>query len=105
MPTSTDAFSTIAQLGLGLAGFSGVAIVLTRRDDAFPRFQMYRLGIMLGTTLGATFLALLPLILVQTGMGVSTGIRVASSVMVVFTVVFMAYCFSAIHHMRSTVPE
>ena len=105
MPTSTDAFSTIAQLGLGLAGFSGVAIVLGRGEDAFPRFQRYRLGIMLGTSLGATFLALVPLILVETDLGAATGMRVASAVMVAFTVVFLAYYLSAIHHMRSTVPE
>lgn len=100
-----DALTAIAQLGLGLAGFSGVAIALTRGDDGFPRFLRYRLGIMLGTTLGATFLALAPLVLVEFGMGPAASIRTASSLMALFTVGYLAYYVSGTRHIRKTVPE
>lgn len=102
---STDSLAIIAQLGLGLAGFSGIAIVFTRGGTAFLRFEAYRLGVMLGTTLGATFLALVPLVLVGFGIGPWASIRMASGLMAMLTVVYAAYYLSAIRYMLSAVPE
>jgi hypothetical protein len=96
---------TVAEIALGLAGFSGIAIVLTRSGGRLLRFEAYRLGILLGTTLGATFLALLPLVLLEFGIERSTALRFSSAVMSAFTIVFMAYFISAIRYLRTTMPE
>lgn len=96
---------TIAQLGLGLAGFSGIALVLTRGGSALTRLETDRLGIMLGSSLGATFLGLLPLILPGFRLDETAACRTASAVMAVYTTGFLRYYVSKTLGMRSRAPE
>ena len=46
-----ESLAAIAQLGLGLAGFSGIGLVLTRTAGRLQRFELYRLGIATPVTL------------------------------------------------------
>jgi hypothetical protein len=100
-----QALSTFAQIGLGLAGFSGIGMLLTRSSARLSRFEAYRLGIMLGTTLGATFLAVLPLALDEFGWGVPATVRVCAALMAVYSFGFVAYFGRAIRYMLTVVPE
>jgi len=101
----TDSLGTMAEVGLGLAGFSGIAILLTRGGAQLARFEAHRLGIMLGTTLGGTFLALLPLVLLNLQVSELASGRVAAGLMAVFSAGFIAYFVTAIRHMQLDVPE
>ena len=86
-----ESLAAIAQLGLGLAGFSGIGLVLTRTAGRLQRFELYRLGIMLGTAIGAMFLSLVPIAIAQFGAGDETTCRVSAGIMAAY--------------FRKTVPE
>lgn len=60
----SDGLAIIAEVSLGLAGFSGVVVILGRRDA----FLSLRLAILLATSLGAMLMALLPFALVELGL-------------------------------------
>jgi hypothetical protein len=101
----TETLGTIAQLGVGLAGFSGIALVLTRGGSALTRLETDRLGIMLGSSLGATFLALLPLVLASFRLDDTAACRSASAVLAAYTAGFLRYYVSRTLRMRATAPE
>ena len=105
MPFDPESLAALAQLGLGLAGFSGIGLLLTRRSGQLQRFEIYRLGIMLGTAVGAMFLSLLPVALSQFGLRAETVCRVASGSMAVFSLAFVVYFLAATRYFLSTVPE
>jgi hypothetical protein len=100
-----ETLGTIAQLGLGLAGFSGIALVLTRGGAALTRLEVDRLGIMLGSSLGATFLGLLPLVLRAFPVEAEVACRIASAAMAAYTAVFLRYYVVATLRMRTAAPE
>jgi hypothetical protein len=56
---NTGSLETIAQIALGLAGFSGVFVALTQHGK-FEVADRFRLQALLFTSMGAMFLALLP---------------------------------------------
>ena len=98
-----ETLGVIAQLGLGLAGFSGIALVLMRRGSEFSRLESDRLAIMLSVSLGATFLAVLPLVL--SDLPAETECNVVSAVMAVYTAVFLSYFVKATLKIKSSAPE
>ena len=100
-----ETLGTIAQLGLGLAGFSGIALVLTRGGAELSRLEVDRLGIMLGSSLGASFLGLLPLVIGAYVEAEGHGCRIASGAMAVYTAGFLRYYVRATLRMRAEAPE
>ena len=100
-----DALAGIAQLGLGLAGFRGIGLVLTSSAGRLQRVELYRLGVMLGTAMGAMFLSLLPIAVAQFGVRGETVCRVSAGIMAVYTAGYATFFWTAILHFRRTVPE
>ncbi len=103
--TDAGILGTIAELGLALAGFSGIALVLTRGGARLTRLETDRLGIMLGSSLGATFLALLAIVLDSSIAAGDTACRSASAVMAAYTAGFLRYYIGATLRMRAPAPE
>lgn len=99
------ALTAVAQLGLGLAGFSGIGLVLTRTAGRLQQFELYRLGIMLGTAIGAMFLALLPIAIAQFGADAGTTCRLSAAIMAACAAGFAIYFRVAVLYFRRTVPE
>lgn len=58
---ATEALSTVAQLALGLVGFTGVVIALDREPAKVSRVDAYRLNVLIFSSSAAMFLALIPL--------------------------------------------
>ena len=58
---ASEILSTIAQLALGLIGFSGVVIALDQDHTEVSRVDAYRLYVLIFSGSGAMFLALFPL--------------------------------------------
>ncbi|MEJ2371434.1 MAG: hypothetical protein P8Y07_11385 [Gemmatimonadales bacterium] len=77
---SLDVASTIAEIAVGLAGFSGLALVLGRRQDRLTSVEKYRLILLLTPSLLALFLAVAPLALLETGIRPPVLWRAASGV-------------------------
>jgi hypothetical protein len=60
MPSLSDAFLTLAEIGVGLAGFAGIALALTRRDAPLTSGQAIFVRELILNSLAVVFLALLP---------------------------------------------
>ena len=60
MPDLSDAFLTLSEVGIGLAGFSGIALALTRRDAPLSPGQAVFVRELIFNSLAVIFLALLP---------------------------------------------
>lgn len=58
-----DALVIIAELALGIAGFSGVVVALGAGPGAWPRADRLRLATLLASALGTVFIALIGLTL------------------------------------------
>jgi hypothetical protein len=101
----TEVLATIAQLGIGLAGFSGIVLVLSRGASEPTPLERDRLGIMLGASLGATFLALFPYILSAFAMSDAIAARLGNAVMAVYGAFFTRYHVQATLAMRASAPE
>lgn len=81
----SEALSTIAEIGLGLAGFTGILVALARTPEPFGRPEVLRLLLLIVSSLGATFLALLPFALHESGVGESACWRFSSGLLAAFT--------------------
>ena len=57
----------IAEIGLGLAGFSGLIVALRKDVGPLTAVQKYRLQILLSLAFGAMFLSFLPKLLFSFG--------------------------------------
>ena len=100
-----EALSTIAEVALGLAGFSGVAVVLGRRPGAFTPGEAGRLVLLLLASLGAMFLALLPLGLAPLDLSPELLWRIASTVLLAFCLGYGQIGETHVRLVRSDAPE
>ena len=55
-----DSLQTIAEISIGLAGFSGLVVALRKGSGSLDDIQKYRLRILFSLSFGAMFLSLLP---------------------------------------------
>ncbi len=55
-----DSLQTIAEISIGLAGFSGLVVALRKDSGPLDDVQKYRLRILFSLSFGAMFLSLLP---------------------------------------------
>ena len=62
-----DGLATIAEVAIGLAGFSGVMIVLTRPGGGFNPPERFRLKVFVYSSMGPIFLALIPFAVLDSG--------------------------------------
>ena len=62
-----DSLQTIAEISIGLAGFSGLVVALRKGSGPLSDIQKYRLRILFSLSFGAMFLSLLPDTLVNFG--------------------------------------
>jgi hypothetical protein len=85
----TEALATIAEVAIGLAGFSGIVVVLSRTyQRRLTPLERYRLFILLVPSLASTFLALVALALVSAR--VPGAFRIASALLAAFCLWFPA---------------
>ncbi len=79
----SETLSTIAELALGLAGFTGVLVVLGRQPGRFSPAEGFRLAVLLVASLSALFLSLVPLVLHDFGLAGAPLWRVSSGLMAI----------------------
>ena len=100
-----DALSTIAEIALGLAGFSGVVVVLGRQPGAFTRVEAGRLVLLLVSSIGAMFLALLPLSLAPLELSDSLLWRISAATFTAFCLGYWLIGRSRVRIVRTHAPE
>lgn len=100
-----DALSTIAEIALGLAGFSGVVVVLGRQPGIFTRVEAGRLVLLLMISIGAMFLALLPLSLAPLELADSLLWRISAATFTIFCLGYWLVGRSRVRIVRDHAPE
>jgi len=101
----TELLATIAELALGLAGFSGVMTAFMQRPGRLTEVEAYRIAVLLGVSLGALFLSLVPLALMQFGLDAGAVWRSAGLCMVGYAVVGGALYLRASWRVARHAPE
>lgn len=90
-----EALSTIAELGIGISGFTGVVVAIGFGRTGLRPLDRYRvLGLLFGS-FGAALLAVLPIVLDDAGVAPVSLWRASSAVFVLYLVGFLAYASTA----------
>ena len=95
----------IAQLALGVAGFSGIAMYFKRKPGPLTNVEVYRVAILFLNSFAALFLSLAPFPLQAFELSADTTWRVCSALVALFSIVFHAYYLPLSQRYRRQVPE
>ena len=101
----SETLSTVAELALGLAGFTGVLVVLGRQPGRFSPAESFRLAVLLVGSLSALFLSLVPLILHDFGLAGVHLWRVSSGLMATSLLCSGAYLAKPLARFRGSESE
>jgi hypothetical protein len=85
-----EILTTIAQLGVAITGFSGIAIAFNRQPGRLSDFEAFRVSLLFANSLAAVFLSLIPFAFFYLGWSQEVIWRTASSVCVLFETTFIA---------------
>ena len=77
---ATDQLSLIAELGTGFAGFIAIFLIFARSEGRFSPADSLRIRVIISASFVAIFMALLPLLLALSELGISDVWRVSSLV-------------------------
>src|SRR4051812_32229164 len=101
----TEILTTIAQLAIGVAGFSGVAIAFKRQPGKLIDVEAYRIAILFSNAFAAMFISLLPFPLHALYAGGSSVWRIGSAVIAIFTAFFLNYYLRKTRRFRREIPQ
>jgi hypothetical protein len=82
---STDGLAVIAEVAIGLAGFSGILIVLTRPDGGFNPPERFRLRVLVFSSMGALFLAMIPFAVLDSDWSDHTSWQILGALVLIYT--------------------
>ena len=86
--TGVGSFEILAEIAIGLAGFGTIAIVVARDSTRWDSADFFRTAALFLSSLGALFLALLPIGLATAALPDVVVWRISSAVMAGFIVAF-----------------
>ena len=90
-----EILTTIAQLGVAVTGFSGIAIAFNRQPGGLGGFEAFRVSILFANSLAAVFLSLIPFAFFYLGWSQEIIWRTTSGLCVAFEAAFIASHFPA----------
>jgi hypothetical protein len=97
-----EALALVAEIAVGLAGFSGVAVVLGRGPGRWSPGDAARIRLLLGAAFAALFASLVPIGLVWTGVPEPLGVRVGAGVLLI---AFLLWSIGASRSLGRLSPE
>ena len=100
-----DGLAIIAEVAIGLAGFSGVMIVLTRSSGEFSPPERFRLKVLVFSSMGPIFLALIPFAVLDSGWSQETSWRVLGFVVAIYGFAGLVSFPTAAYQLRRDYPE
>jgi len=100
----SEALATIAEVAIGLAGFSGIVVVLSRTyERRLTPLERYRLTLLLVPSMATSFMALVVLGLQASDL--PGAFRIGSAILAAFCIFFPATQVRDTIHFRRLVPE
>ena len=100
-----DFLQTIAEISIGLAGFSGLIVALRKTPGPLTDVQKFRLKVLFANAFGAMFLSLLPNLLSSFGVPEDRIWFDSSATMLGFSLVFACWIVVAGNRVAKVVPE
>ncbi|MDH3468341.1 MAG: hypothetical protein OES26_20960 [Gammaproteobacteria bacterium] len=95
----------IAEIGIGLAGFSGLIVALRKNAGPLTAVQKYRLQILLSLAFGAMFLSLLPELLFSFGSDPQDVWRLSSACLSIYSILFLIWWIRESLYIKDANPE
>ena len=90
-----ESLSTIAEIGIGLAGFAGIVFAIGYKSQPLDPLDRMRVIGMLSGSLGVTLVAVLPLVLSDIGVAEQTVWRTSSAVFAAYMLTSLLYVLHA----------
>jgi hypothetical protein len=100
-----DSLQTIAEISIGLAGFSGLVVALREGSGSLDDIQKYRLRILFSLSFGAMFLSLLPDTLMNFGVQDERVWIGSSAAIFTYSLLFIAWWIVSSRRMARIAPE
>lgn len=100
-----ETLTTIAQLAVGVSGFSGIAIAFNRQPGRLSEVEAYRVLLLFANSFSATFLALLPFAFSYLGWSDLAVWRTGNALCALFEIVFLATQFAPTRKLLRACPE
>jgi len=100
-----DSLQTIAEISIGLAGFSGLVVALRKGSGPLDDIQKYRLRILFSLSFGAMFLSLLPDTLVSFGVPDERLWFASSAAIFAYSFLFIAWWIMSSRRVAPIAPE
>ena len=100
-----DSLQTIAEISIGLAGFSGLVVALRKGSGSIDDIQKYRLRILFSLAFGAMFLSLLPDTLMNFGVQDERVWIVSSAATFACSFLFIAWWIVSSRRIARIAPE
>lgn len=98
-------YQTVAEIAIGLAGFSGLVVALRHDKGPLSEIQKFRMGVLFGMAFGALFLSLVPHVLAALGLRDGLLWSYASLAMVAWSLIFVYLWISHSRRIARSVPE
>lgn len=90
-----ESLQVIAEVGIGLAGFSGLIVALRRSAGPLEEIHKFRLQVLLSLAFGAIFLSFLPELLFSFGVPANILWKISSTCLSFYSVLFLVWLISA----------
>jgi hypothetical protein len=100
-----ESLQTIAEISIGLAGFSGLVVVLRKDAGPLNDVQKFRLRILFSLSFGAMFLSLLPDTLVNLGVPDERLWFASSAAIFAYSFLFIAWWIVSSRRVARFAPE
>ncbi len=102
---SPESLQTIAEIGVAIAGFSGLIVALRKNAGPLTKVQKYRLQVLLSLAFGAMFLSFVPELLYYFDAS-SDKIWILSGVVIsIYSVSFLIWWVTASLRIKTTDPD
>lgn len=100
-----ESLRIIAEISIALAGFSGLVAAFRKQQGPLSAIEKYRMQVLLALAFGAMFLSFIPELLMDSGIDTTKVWPYASSVVILYSGVFVYWWISASKRIARVAPE
>ena len=100
-----ESLQTIAEIGVALAGFSGLVVALRKKAGPLTEVEKYRLQVLLTLAFGAMFLSFLPEVLTSLELEVHKAWSYSGSALCLYSIIFLSWWIRATRNFIHAFPE
>ena len=100
-----ESLQTIAEVGVALAGFSGLVVAFRKKTGPLTEVEKYRLQVLLTMAFGAVFLSFLPEVLTSLELQAGRAWSYSGFALCFYSIIFLSWWLRATRNFIHTFPE